>query len=119
LDAARVAADEEGNHVFGEVGGDRELTTVEGGVAEAVEAVLRHQLQGDEVAAGTGHDHPSFYDFHAPPSFRDRRSYRLTPHFSRTSGQPPLGLGNGETRRRASREPYTLEPRRAGQVVRS
>src|SRR5258708_38593702 len=37
LDTTRGAAGEEGNHAFGEVGGDRELAAVDGGVPHAVE----------------------------------------------------------------------------------
>jgi hypothetical protein len=47
-----------------EVAGDRQLTTVQGGIAEAGEAVLGRHLQGDEVAPRTGDEDLGVGDAH-------------------------------------------------------
>ena len=47
-----------------EIARHRQLATVQGGVAEAGLAVLGLDLQGDEVAAGTGDDDPRAGDLH-------------------------------------------------------
>src|SRR5215218_1643013 len=52
LDSARIAADEQWADVIPQVGGDGELTAVEGRVAEPDHAVLSLDYQGDVVAAG-------------------------------------------------------------------
>ena len=64
LDAPRVAADEQRHDVIGQVAGDRELAAVQRRVAETVDAVLGHELQRDEVAAGTADDDLGVDDFH-------------------------------------------------------
>ncbi len=71
LDAPRVATDQQGNDVLCEIGGDRQLTPVQRGVAETVEAVLGFDFQRDEVAArGTDNDF-RVDDLHcAPQDFR-------------------------------------------------
>src|SRR5262249_32631430 len=65
LDASRVAADEQRDDVVREIAGDGELSSVERRVAEAVDAVLRDELQRDEVAARTADDDLAFDDAHS------------------------------------------------------
>ena len=62
LDPVRVLADEEGDDVLLQIGHDGHLAPVQGGVAEAVCPVGGGDLQGDEVAARAGHDHPRIGD---------------------------------------------------------
>src|SRR5262249_35770708 len=62
-----VAAEEQRDDVLAEVGRDGELAAVERGVPQPVEAVLRDQLQRDEVPAGAGHDHARLHDLQAGP----------------------------------------------------
>src|SRR6185437_236493 len=57
FDASRIAADEIGNHVLLQVSGNRQLATVEGGIAETVYARARLDLQRDEIAPRTGDNH--------------------------------------------------------------
>ena len=64
LDGARIAPDQARNHVLVEVGFHGQLAAVERGVAHAVDAVARHDLERDEVAAGTGEDGIRALDFH-------------------------------------------------------
>ena len=64
LDAARVAADEQRQHVIVQVTGDRELAAVERRVAQAVDAVFGDELQRDEIAAGTADDDLAVDDAH-------------------------------------------------------
>ena len=64
LDLLRIAADEAGDDVVGKVRGDGQLAAVEGGIAEAGEALVGLDLQGDEVAARTGDDDLGGTDFH-------------------------------------------------------
>jgi len=57
LDLVGVAADKAGNDVVGEIAGDGQFAAVERGVADAVDALVGLDLQGDEVAARAGDDH--------------------------------------------------------------
>src|SRR5690606_8485688 len=72
LDAPRIATDEERQQVVVQVARDGELAAVERGVAEAGDAILRRQLEGDEVPAGTGDDDPGVGDPHAATAARVR-----------------------------------------------
>ena len=54
--AARVAADQQLADVVLQVRGDGELAAVERGVAHARDALVRGQLERDEVTAGAGDD---------------------------------------------------------------
>jgi hypothetical protein len=65
FDAGGIAADEAGEDVLGEVGGDGELAAVEGGVAEAVDAGVGGDFEGDEVAVGGAEDEAGVGDLHA------------------------------------------------------
>jgi hypothetical protein len=56
FDLRRVATDERGDDVVGEVARDGKLAAVERRVADAGEARIRLDLQRDEVAARTGDD---------------------------------------------------------------
>ncbi len=49
-----VAADEAGDDMFLEIGDDRLLAAVHGGVADAVRPVVGDDLDGHEIAAGAG-----------------------------------------------------------------
>ena len=51
--------------MLGQVGGHGELAPVEGGVADAVDAVLGRELEGDEVAPGGAGDDAGVRDLHA------------------------------------------------------
>ena len=51
LDAPRVAADEVGHHVFGEISGHGEFTAVQRGIAQAGQPGACGDLQRDEVAS--------------------------------------------------------------------
>ena len=64
LDPPRVAADQQGDDVLGEVARHRELAAVEGRVAEAVDAVFGDQLQRDEIAGRAADDDPAVDDAH-------------------------------------------------------
>ena len=64
LDAGRIAADQRGDHMVAEIGGDRQLAPVEGGVADAVDAFVGLDLQRDEVAARASDDDAAFGDLH-------------------------------------------------------
>src|SRR3546814_2939233 len=64
LDPVRVAADQVGDDGVGQVGRDRQLAAVQGRVADAVEAVVGRDLEGDEVAAGAGDDDAGADDLH-------------------------------------------------------
>ena len=50
--------------MLAEIGRDRELAAVQRRVAEAVDAVLGRDLQGDEVPAGAADDDLGVDDFH-------------------------------------------------------
>jgi hypothetical protein len=51
-----VAADQARDHVIGEIARHRKLASVERGVAQAGDAVLGLDLQGDEIAPRAGND---------------------------------------------------------------
>ena len=74
LDLVRVAADEAGDHVLRQIGRHRELAPVQRGVADAVHALVRDDLQRDEVAPRAGDDDSCFDDLHgltrSPAAFR-------------------------------------------------
>jgi hypothetical protein len=53
----------QGDHVIPQIGDDRQLAPVQGGVADAVDAVLGGDLQGDEVAPRAGDDDLGVGDF--------------------------------------------------------
>ena len=53
LDHRRIAADERGDDVLGEVRRDGELAPVQRRVAQAVNALVGFDPEGDEVASGT------------------------------------------------------------------
>ena len=50
--------------MFGEIGGHRQFAAIERGIAQAVQALIGEDLQGDEVAARAGDDDPRIDDFH-------------------------------------------------------
>ena len=56
LDRLRVAADQGGDYVVGQIARHRQLAPVQSGVTKAVETFARLDPQGDEVAPGTGDD---------------------------------------------------------------
>jgi hypothetical protein len=64
LDPGRVAAQQHRDDVVGQVGGDGQLPAVEGGVADPGDPLVRHDLEGDEVAPGAGDDHFRVRDLH-------------------------------------------------------
>ena len=59
-----IAADEAGEDVVGEIDGDGELAAVERGVAEAVDAFVGVDAEGDEVAVGGADDEFGGGDLH-------------------------------------------------------
>src|SRR5690606_23296386 len=67
LDPAGVAADQVRHHVVLQVRGHGQFAAVEGGVAEAVHARARGDLQGDEVAPRAGDDDPGVDDLAIVP----------------------------------------------------
>ena len=66
FDAARVAADEQRHDVIAQVAGDGELAAIQRRVAQPVDAVLRYNLQGDEVSARAADNHFRVDDLHRP-----------------------------------------------------
>src|SRR5699024_1127255 len=68
LDLGLVAADQRGGDVVAQIGGDRELPAVQGGVPEPGEAVRRGDLDRHEVPAGAGDVHVDAVDGHAGTS---------------------------------------------------
>jgi hypothetical protein len=64
LDAGGVPAEEERYDVVVQVGTHGQLTAVERGVAEAGDAVLGGDAQGDEVPSRTGDDDLGGHDLH-------------------------------------------------------
>ncbi len=63
FDIARIAADQDRADVVLQVRRHGKLAAVQRGVAHAVHALVRDQLQGDEVAAGAGDDDLGMGDF--------------------------------------------------------
>ena len=61
--------DEQRHDVLGQIGDDRELATVERGVAEPDEPVVGGEAQGDEVAAGARDEHLGGRDEHGSEPF--------------------------------------------------
>ncbi len=59
----RVAADQAGDHMILEVAAHRQLAAVQGGVAQAIHAVVSDDFQGDEIAARTTDDDARFFDY--------------------------------------------------------
>src|SRR5699024_9335315 len=64
LDLGLVAADQRGGDVVAQIGGDRELPAVQGGVPEPGEAVRGGDLDRHEVPAGAGDVHVDAVDGH-------------------------------------------------------
>jgi hypothetical protein len=64
LDAARVAPDQQRDHVIGQVARDRQLAAVQRRVAQAVDAALGLDLQRDEVPPRRADDHLRRHDLH-------------------------------------------------------
>ena len=64
LDLVRVAADQAGDDVFGQIGRHRQLAAVQGGVADAGQALVGLDLQRHEIAAGRANDHACVRNFH-------------------------------------------------------
>ena len=50
--------------MIGEIAGDRKFASVQGGVAEAVDAVFSDDFQRDEIASGTANDNFGVNNFH-------------------------------------------------------
>ncbi len=64
LDAGGVAADQAGDDMLLEIGDDGLLAAVEGGVADAGQALVGEDLHGDEVAPGGADDDADVGDLH-------------------------------------------------------
>ncbi len=82
LDAVGVAPEQQRHHVVAQVRGDGEFASVQRAVAEAGEAVLSGDLQGDEVAVRAGDDDVGGHDLHEGclsrgPSTRRRHRRRV------------------------------------------
>ena len=54
---ARVATDEAGQHVIGQIAGNGKFAAIQCGIAETMDAAAGLNLQRDEIAAGTSDDH--------------------------------------------------------------
>ena len=65
LDPLRVLADQAGDHVVGQVGGDRQFTPVERRVADPGDTLVGLDQQRHEIAARACDDDPCRSDFHA------------------------------------------------------
>jgi hypothetical protein len=59
------STDQGWDDVLAEIGRDGKLAAVKGGVADAVDALVRFDFQRDKIAAGAAHDDPAIYYFHA------------------------------------------------------
>ena len=68
FDLVRVAPDQAGDHMVLKVAHHRQLAPVQGGVADAGEAFIGFDFQGDEVAAGAADDDFGAGDFHVERS---------------------------------------------------
>src|SRR5437762_2401924 len=79
LDLMRIAADQTGDDVIGEVTGNGELTAVERRVAESGYAVLGLNFQRDEVAPGAGDDHARGSDLKHERAVSDTAGKRQAP----------------------------------------
>jgi hypothetical protein len=75
LDLPRIATDEQRDDVIDQVTRDRELTSVQRGVAESEDSVLGDQFQCDEVPSRRADDHARVDDLHEGP--RSMRIVRL------------------------------------------
>ena len=64
FDLVRVAPDQAGNDVLRQVADHGQFAPVEGGVADAGQAFIGLDFQGDEVAAGAADDDAGVGDFH-------------------------------------------------------
>ena len=69
----RVAADEAGDHMFLEIGGDRQFAPVQGRVPDALDSFVRDDLESHEVPARVGDDAIGLFDFHGDPRGAVRR----------------------------------------------
>jgi hypothetical protein len=64
LDLVRIASDEARNYVLFEIGDDGFFAAIERGITNAVEPLVGHDLDGDEVAPWRADDDLDVGDFH-------------------------------------------------------
>ena len=64
LDPARIHADQARDHVVFQIGHHRKLAPVQRRIADTIDALIRDDLESDEISPRTGYNHLGRYDFH-------------------------------------------------------
>ena len=64
FDTLRIAADQGGQNVLFKVSHHGHFAAIQGGVADAIQAGVGDNFQGDQVAPRASDDHPRFNNFH-------------------------------------------------------